>query len=160
MARIARGPPEVFCYFTIFYGAWQPFFAAICFVFGFFAPHSALLCRKRVLNVVYALFEHLQNVEAHGNVVSSSPHKKVTGDIEISLLLFMPHRLRWGAEAVGKAGLYLSENDRIPVFCHDVRLPEGRFIVGFQNFIAELFQEFCAPLFPCPAQNFFVNVLR
>lgn len=110
--------------------------------------------------MVYAVFEHFQYVEAYRKIVPARLHQKVAGDVDIPLFLFAVHRFRRRAERAGKARLYLAKDDRIPVLCHDVSLSEGRFIVGFEYFIAERFQKFCAPLFPCPAQNFFVNVLR
>lgn len=127
---------------------------------GFFARFFAMILRReRADQMRNARFVYFQNIETHRKFPARF-HEKIPRDTHIFLLFRAHDRLRGAPEFVGKAGLDLAEYDRVSVQRDDVRLSVRRPVIFSENFIAEVFEKFYSPLFPCPSQNFFVNVLR
>ena len=154
MAAFARGPPEVFCYFTTNRPAAQPFFVPragfLCFFSPFFCEKGHRAPPPRAFappaggasipfagkygvegggDVVDPVREHLEHVEAHGQLLPRL-HQKVAGDVGIAALLVPLDRLRRAAVGVRKAGLDLAKDDGVAVLRDDVRLAEGGAVVG------------------------------
>ena len=118
-----------------------------------------ILRRERADQMRNARFVYFQNIETHRKFPARF-HEKIPRDTHIFLLFRAHDRLSGAPEFVGKAGLDLAEHDRVSVQRDDVRLSVRRPVIFSENFIAKVFEKFYPPLFPCPSQNFFVNVLR
>ena len=131
----------------------QGFLPAFC---GFF---SRFLCAEGGYDVTDAILVHFHHVKADKQL---SPRKafKIAGDLFVALALMVLHRFGGGAVQFGKPRFYLAKHVRFPVLGNDIRLPEGRFVIFGEQFVALPFQVLCRPPFSRPAESFFVNVLR
>lgn len=103
---------------------------------------------------------HFDHVETHVYVAQFFPQEIQLRDLDVAPLFFTRYRLRAAAVSVARARLDLDKNERCAFFRHDVRLAEGRFVIGFGDLIARLYKIFSSEPLPFSSQNFFVKVLR
>ena len=81
--------------------------------------------------MVDAVGKDLQHVEPHVHIGAAGFHYKKPRDVAVAFLLMALHRLGGRAEFFGEARFHFAENHGIAVYRRDVRLAEGRYVVGF-----------------------------
>lgn len=111
---------------------------------------------KCVFEIFDPLFGNRSDVEAEIHFPLAGAYE-VAGDEPIPLLLLLVYRL-CGGIACGYPRFYLDKAIGILFARHDIRFPEGRFVVTFENFISVFFEIFYGEFLTLPSQNFFMNV--